>query len=94
MNKNLLVPLLIAIIAIAIFVVVSLTLTAVLAFIPGMIITYIIYLNTFFKKVPQPDSILPLYLVLLGIQFIHFTEEYLTDFNIAVPLSLRSGSIP
>ncbi|MDH4091022.1 MAG: hypothetical protein OEV74_03540 [Cyclobacteriaceae bacterium] len=55
---------------------------------------FIICLNTFYKKVPNPDSILTLYLVLLGIQFIHFTEEYLTDFNIEVPLLLGQEAYP
>lgn len=85
MNKYLLIPLMIAIIAIAIFMIVSSTLTTVIVFVPGIIITYVIYLNTFYKKIPNPERILPLYLLSLGIQFIHFTEEYLTDFTIEVP---------
>ena len=85
MNKPLLIPLIIGIIAIAIFLIVSSTLTIAFIFIPAVIITYIIYLNTFYKKTPDPDRILPLYLLSLGIQFIHFTEEYLTDFTIEIP---------
>ena len=94
MNKYLLIPLIIVIIAIAVFMVVSSTLTTVLAFIPGIIITYLIYLNTFYKKTPNPESILPLYLLLLGIQFLHFTEEYLTDFTIEVPRLLGQEEYP
>lgn len=83
-SKTFSISLIIAIAAIAAFWIVSSTLTSVLVFIPGVIITFIIYLNTFYKKAPNPDSILPLYLLALGIQFIHFTEEYLTDFNVEI----------
>ena len=85
MNKNLLIPLIIALVAIIIFYLVSSTLSAVILFIPGVILSYIFYLNTIYRKMPKPERILTLYLFALGIQFIHFTEEYLTDFVTAVP---------
>jgi hypothetical protein len=94
MKKSLIIPLIIGIIAIAIFWFVASTLTSVIVFIPGVILTYILYLNTFFKKIPSPDKILPLYLLLLGVQFIHFTEEYLTDFTIEVPKLLSQPEYP
>ncbi len=37
---------------------------------------------------------MPLYLLVLGIQFIHFTEEYLTDFIIEVPKLLGREEYP
>lgn len=80
--------------AIVIFILVSSTLTTVWAFVPGIIIAYIVYLNTFYQKTPGPERILPLYLLLLGIQFIHFTEEYLTDFNIELPRLLGLEEYP
>ena len=85
MKRSIIIPLIIGIIAIAVFTVVASTLTVVYLFIPAVIVAYIIYLNTFYKKTPNPEKILPLYLLALGIQFIHFTEEYLTDFTTAVP---------
>lgn len=94
LNKYLIIPLLIATIAIAIFWIVSLTLNLVIVFIPGIIVSYILYLNTFYKKTPNPERILPLYLLALGIQFIHFTEEYLTDFIVAVPNLLGREAYP
>lgn len=92
MDKYLLVPLILVIILIAIFVIVSSTLTSIIIFIPGLILTYLVYLNTFYKKTPNPERILPFYLLALGIQFIHFSEEYLTDFTIEVPRLL--GQVP
>ena len=94
LNKDIVIPLGIAIIAIAIFWIVSLTLNSVIVFIPGVIVSYIFYLNTFYRKTPSPKRILPLYLLALGIQFIHFTEEYLTDFTIEVPKLLGLEEYP
>jgi len=94
LNKHVLIPLVIASIAIAIFWIVSLTLNVVIVFIPGVIATYLLYLNTFYKKTPNPERILPLYLLALGIQFIHFTEEYLTDFTVAIPNLLGQEEYP
>ncbi|WP_297696071.1 HXXEE domain-containing protein [uncultured Eudoraea sp.] len=93
-NKYIVMPLAIVIILIAIFIFVSSTLSSVIVFIPGIILTYIVYLITFYKKTPNPERILPLYLFLLGIQFLHFTEEYLTDFIIEVPKLLGQDAYP
>ncbi len=85
MNKALFIPGIIGLAAIVIFLLVASRISAVVVFIPGVIVTYFLYLKTFYKKVPNPENILPLYLLALGIQFLHFTEEYLTDFTVAVP---------
>jgi hypothetical protein len=94
MNKYIVMPLVIVIVSIAIFIFVSLTLSSVIVFIPGIILTYIVYLITFYKNTPNPQRILPLYLLLLGIQFLHFTEEYLTDFIVEVPKLLGQEAYP
>jgi hypothetical protein len=44
--------------------------------------------------VPNPERILPLYLLALGIQFIHFTEEYLTDLTLVVPKLMSHEEYP
>jgi Protein of unknown function with HXXEE motif len=85
MKKDILIPLLIGIGMIIIFFLVSLNLSTVLVFIPGVLITYIFYIKTCYKKAPNPDRILPLYLLALGIQFIHFAEEYVTGFTVEIP---------
>ena len=36
-------------------------------------------------KNPDPERILPIYLFALGVQFIHFTEEYITGFTVELP---------
>lgn len=91
---KLLVPLIIAIMAISLFWFVSLTLPVVIVFIPGVIFTFILYLVTCYKNTPKPDRLLPLYLVALGIQFLHFAEEYVTRFTIVVPELLGQQPYP
>lgn len=94
LNRHIIIPLGIAGIGIVIFWMVSLTLNIVIAFIPGLVLTYILYLNTFYKKVSESEKILPLYLLALGIQFLHFTEEYLTGFTEVVPELLGQQPYP
>jgi len=92
-NKSQWIPLLICIIAIAIFLWVSQTLSSVLGFIPGVIVTYLAYVF-FEKRAWDPHRILPLYLIALAVQFIHFTEEYLTDFITVLPKLLNQPPYP
>lgn len=93
-NTPLFVPLVIGIIAIITFILVSLTLTSVLIFIPTVGISYIIYLYRFYNSIPAPNKTLPLYLLLVAIQFLHFTEEYLTGFNVKLPALLGQAPYP
>ncbi len=94
MNKPLLISSVIGIAAIAMFWIVSSTISTVIVFIPGVIVTYVVYLNTFYKRTPDRERILPLYLFALGIQFLHFAEEYITDFHIKIPELLGQATYP
>ena len=94
MKKDILIPLIIGIAMIGVLLVVSSTLPTVLIFIPGVILTYVFYLSTIYKKTPNPERILPIYLLALGIQFIHFTEEYMTGITIEVPKLLGQEEYP
>ncbi len=68
--------------------------TLLVTFVPGVIVAYIFYFLTFYKKQPAPNKILPLYLFALGIQFLHFTEEYLTGFNHKFPALFDAPEYP
>ncbi len=85
MSRSIIIPLITSVIMIAIFSLVSLQISAVLIFIPGTIVTLIIYFKTFYKRSPDPDRFLSLYLLALSIQFVHFIEEYVNDFTVKVP---------
>lgn len=85
MDRKIGIPLFICIVAIGIFIWIGQIISAVWLFVPATIITFIIYLNSFYKKMPGPNRILPIYLLALSIQMLHFAEEYLTGFVVEFP---------
>ena len=93
-DQDILVTLLVSILAIAIFWKVSATLYSVIVFIPGVIISCLLYFQVFYKKELNSEKLLPLYLFAMGNQLIHFTEEYLTGFVVAAPDLLGLDGFP
>lgn len=69
-------------------------LSLIVTFVPGVFLALIFYFLTIYKKQPEPDKILPLYLFGLGIQFLHFAEEYITGFNYKFPALFNSPEYP
>lgn len=53
-------------------------------FAPAMIAALFCYFRTSFRKMPKPDRVMPIYLLALAIQFLHFTEEYVYGFHLRV----------
>lgn len=76
---NIVVPAVIAIIAIAIFFLVHPAQR--LTFVPVMLMAFVCYLRTSYRSMPSTERVLPLYLIALAIQFLHFTEEYIYGFH-------------
>jgi hypothetical protein len=76
---NLIVPSLIALIAIVIFFLVHPAQR--LSFVPIMVVAFVCYLCTSYREMPKVERILPVYLLALAIQFLHFTEEYVYGFQ-------------
>ncbi|MBT8220270.1 MAG: HXXEE domain-containing protein [Bacteroidia bacterium] len=85
MNRTTWILTIIGIIAITSFALVATIISVVVVFIPLVIISYFFCLRFFSSQPPDPEKLLPLYLLALGIQFIHFTEEYLTGFVTKLP---------
>ena len=56
-----------------------------LTFVPGVILAYILFLLTIKRKAPAPQRLLPLYLIAVAVQMLHFAEEYLTGFYAKFP---------
>jgi hypothetical protein len=79
---NLFVPALIAIISIVIFFLVHPAQR--FSFAPAMVVAFVCYLRTSYREMPKAERVLPLYLVALAIQFLHFTEEYVYGFQFRV----------
>ena len=76
---NLIVPALIASISIVIFFIVHPAQR--FSFAPAMILAFVCYVRTSYREMPEVDRVLPLYLVALAIQFLHFAEEYIYGFQ-------------
>lgn len=94
MKRTTIIPLFISLLAIGVFSWVGYIISVVWFFVPAMILTYFIYLQTAYKKMPPPDRILPLYLLALSIQMLHFTEEYLTSLVTELPALLGEAPYP
>lgn len=76
---NLLAPAVIAIISIVIFFLVHPAQK--FSFVPAMVVAFVCYLLTSYREMPKPERVLPVYLLTLAIQFLHFTEEYVYGFH-------------
>src|SRR5215213_6871830 len=76
---NLSVPVVIAIISIITFFLVHPAQR--LSFVPVMVVAFVCYLLTSYREMPKVERVLPIYLIALAIQFLHFTEEYVYGFH-------------
>ena len=94
MKKEITVPTFMAIGMITVFILISSGPTLLVTFVPGVIVAYVFYFFTFYKNQPEPDKILPLYLLAMGVQFLHFTEEYLMGFNHKFPALFNAPEYP
>lgn len=59
-----------------------------ISFAPAMVIAFIVYMNTSYRAMPDPARVLPLYLIALALQFLHFAEEYVYGFHTRLPEAL------
>ncbi len=91
MIMNLIVPSFIAIIGIVIFFVVHPGQK--FLFVPAMIVAFVCYLLTSYREMPKVERVLPIYLIALAIQFLHFTEEYIYGFHLRIT-ELMAGIPP
>ncbi len=62
-------------------------------FVPAMIVALVCYFLTSYREMPKPERVLPLYMLALSIQFLHFTEEYVYGFHLKVG-ELMTGMPP
>jgi Protein of unknown function with HXXEE motif len=78
-TANLVIPVLIAVAGIAIFLIVHPAQRY--AFIPAMIVAFACYIRTSYRQMPEVERVLPVYLLALAVQCLHFTEEYIYGFH-------------
>src|SRR6185436_11736903 len=79
---NLIVPALIAVVCIVIFFFVHPAQR--FSFVPVMVVAFVCYLLTSYRELPRVERVLPVYLIALAIQFLHFAEEYIYGFQFRV----------
>lgn len=63
-----------------------------LTFVPGVVLAYGLFLLTVARKPPAPERLLPLYLLALAVQMLHFAEEYVTGFYVRFPELFGGGA--
>ena len=76
------------------FALLSSGLSLIVTFVPGVIVSWLTYVWLFVKKtrLPTGSAFLPVFFALLAVQFIHFAEEFTTEFRTAFPLLYGGGS--
>lgn len=95
-RRDLLAGSLIAVLLATGFIVRSPGLTLIVTFLPGLIVATAIFLWLHARQVALPPSseFIPLFFLTLGVQFLHFAEEYLTGFATRFPALYGGESIP
>ena len=89
--RDLVIPAAIAIICIVIFFLVHPAQR--FSFVPAMFVAFVCYLLTSYREMPKVERVLPVYLVALALQFLHFTEEYIYGFQFRV-VEVAAGMPP
>ncbi len=94
MNRAIAIPLFITVLAIGIFSWAGQNISSIWLFVPVAIVAFLVYLRTFYIAMPAAERTLPLYLLALSIQMLHFAEEYLNDFVVALPALYGADPYP
>jgi|SRR5215207_8844254 len=81
-KMNLIIPAAITITAIAVFFLVHPAQKFI--FVPAMVLAFICYLLTTYREMTKAERALPIYLIALAMQFLHFTEEYVYGFHLRI----------
>jgi hypothetical protein len=87
-KKDLVMGTVIALVMAMIFTTMSSGRSLLVTFIPGLMVAWSIYVWMFLKKIelPTAGAFVPLFFAALAIQFLHFSEEFLTDFRTFFPV--------
>lgn len=89
---NIVIPGIITLILVTIYSVKSQGLSTMLPFGGSFILAYILYLLTSYRRMPEPDRVLPIYLFAVGTQLLHFLEEFTTGFHIRISREIYGGN--
>jgi hypothetical protein len=73
---------------IAVYTVKSQGLSTIVSFAVPMGVSYVLYLLTSYRRMPDPRDVLPIYLLAVGLQLLHFMEEFITGFHWRNPVEI------
>jgi hypothetical protein len=73
---------------IAFYAVNSKGLSTILSFGASMAAAYVLYFFSCYRRMPEPERFLPLYLLAVALQLLHFIEEFSTGFHIRFPVEI------
>ena len=73
---------------IIVFLIVSHGLALDVTFVPAMVLALALHLWTTNRRPPDPERVLPVYLVAVAWQLLHFTEEFVTGFGWRWPVQI------
>jgi len=79
-------------ILVAVFTYLSPGLSLIVTFVPAIVLAYVCYLLTSFQQMPEPSRVLPVYLIAFGVQFLHFAEEFTTEFYTRWPVEVFNAA--
>jgi hypothetical protein len=63
-------------------------LSTILTFGASMAAAYALYLLSSFRRMPEPERLLPAYLLAVALELLHFAEEYATGFHTRFPVEI------
>jgi len=81
MKRDIIVPCIIALAMTIVFTSLSEGLSLIVTFVPAIPIALWLYFKTCYNRTIPVSKVLPLYLLGIGFQLVHFTEEYLFGFH-------------
>ncbi|SEL87430.1 HXXEE domain-containing protein [Haloferax larsenii] len=91
-TREAILPGVMTLILVAIFTYLSPGLSLIVTFVPAIVLAYVCYLLTSFQQMPEPRRVLPVYLVAFGVQFLHFAEEFTTEFYTRWPVEVFNAA--
>jgi hypothetical protein len=86
-QKDLVLGTIIAILMATIFILLSSGKSLIVTFVPGVVISWLIFVRLYQRevKLPETSRLMPLYFIALSVQFLHFAEEFTHDFASRFP---------
>ncbi|RDZ33945.1 MULTISPECIES: HXXEE domain-containing protein [unclassified Haloferax] len=91
-SRDAILPGAMTVILVAAFTYLSPGLSLITTFVPAIILAYVCYLLTSFQRMPDPSRVLPVYLIAFAVQFLHFAEEFSTEFYSRWPVEVFNAA--